>query len=220
MRHNSTYSFNVYKNDTSSFGAKRFSLVIRQNPAYAYRLLNFTAAKVPGASQVQVVWETENEENYTNFTVERSTDGGKIFNMLGGKQATASGAYSLLDKKPITGLNLYRLKQEDINDVITYSKVVQVQYSDLSNNLVVNNISVYPNPANSVINIGISNDAATKHSYTYSITNSSGLIVKQITSQQSNWQLNISGLIPGGYIIKVLNTTDNSIIGNSKFIKL
>jgi trimeric autotransporter adhesin len=220
MRHNSTYRFNVYRNDTSSFGAKRFSLVIRQNPAYAYRLLNFTAAKVPGASQVQVLWVTENEENYTNFTVERSTDGGKTFNVLGGQQATASGKYSLLDKKPVTGLNLYRLKQEDINDAISYSKVVQVQYSDLSNSLAASNISVYPNPATSAINIAILNDAAAKHSYTYRIANSSGLIVKQITSQQLNWQTNISDLMPGSYFIKVLNATDNSIIGNYKFIKL
>jgi hypothetical protein len=220
MRHNPTYRFNVYRSDTTSFGANRFSLVIRQNPAYAYRLLNFTAAKVPGASQVQVVWITENEENYTNFTVERSTDGGKTFNVLGGQQATASGTYSLLDKKPILGMNLYRLKQEDINDAISYSKVVQVQYSDLSNSLAANNISVYPNPATSSINIAILNDATTKHSYTYWIANSSGLIIKQVTSQQSNWRTNISDLMPGSYIIKVLNTTDNSVVGNTKFIKL
>jgi trimeric autotransporter adhesin len=221
MRHNPSYSFNVSKNDTSSFGANRFSLVIRQNPAYAYRLLNFTAAKVPGVSQVQVVWEAENEANYTNFTVEHSTDGGKTFNVLGEEKAAASGTYSLLDRKPIAGLNLYRLKQEDFNDVITYSKVVQVQYSDMSNNhLVANNISVYPNPATSTINIAISTDAVTKHAYTYRIANSLGLIVKQVTSQQANWQPNISDLMPGSYIIKVLSTTDNSLIGNSKFIKL
>ena len=220
MRHNSTYRFNVYKNDTSSFGANRFTLVIRQNAAYAYHLLNFAAEKVPGTSQVQVVWVTENEENYTNFTVEHSTDGGKTFNALGGKQATASGTYSLLDKKPLAGLNYYRLKQEDINDIITYSKVVQVQYSDLSNKLAANNINVYPNPASSIINIAVTNAVTTKHSYTYWIANSSGLIVKQITSQQSTWQPNISNLLPGSYMIKVLNTTDNSIIGNYKFIKL
>jgi hypothetical protein len=220
MRHNPTYRFNVHKNDTSSFGANRFSLVIRQNPAYAYRLLNFTAAKVPGVSQVQVAWETENEANYTNFTVEHSTDGGKSFNVLGGQRAAASGTYSLLDRKPIAGLNLYRLKQEDINDAITYSKVVPVQYSIQSNNRAANIISVYPNPATSAINISVSNDVATKHAYTYRIANSLGLIVKQVTSQQSNWQPNISDLMPGNYIIKVLSTTDNSLIGNSKFIKL
>ncbi|MGZ3811930.1 MAG: beta strand repeat-containing protein, partial [Mucilaginibacter sp.] len=46
MRHNATYSFDVIKSDTNTYGSKRFSLVIRQNPAYAYRLLNFTASKI------------------------------------------------------------------------------------------------------------------------------------------------------------------------------
>ncbi|MGZ3879241.1 MAG: beta strand repeat-containing protein, partial [Mucilaginibacter sp.] len=46
MRHNNTYSFDVIKSDTNTYGSKRFSLVIRQNPAYAYRLLNFTASKI------------------------------------------------------------------------------------------------------------------------------------------------------------------------------
>ncbi|MGZ3752216.1 MAG: T9SS type A sorting domain-containing protein, partial [Mucilaginibacter sp.] len=161
-----------------------------------------------------------NEQNYTNFTVERSADGGQTFNVIGGLQGSGQGVYSLIDKSPVLGRNLYRLKQEDINNNITYSNVVLVLYSEMSNNLVANNISVYPNPATSAINIAISNDAATKHSYTYYITNSLGLIVKQVTSGQPNWQPNISDLMPGSYIIKVLNTSDNSIIGNSKFIKL
>ncbi|MGZ3833701.1 MAG: T9SS type A sorting domain-containing protein [Mucilaginibacter sp.] len=224
MRHNATYNFNVIKNDTNTYGSKRFSMIIRQNPAYAYRLLDFTSTKVipiaVGARQVQVVWKTENEQNYTNFTVERSADGGQTFNVIGGLQGSGQGVYSLIDKSPVIGRNLYRLKQEDINNNITYSNVVLVLYSEMSNNLVANNISVYPNPATSAINIAISNDAATKHSYTYRITNSLGLIVKQVTSGQPNWQPNISDLMPGSYIIKVLNTSDNSIIGNSKFIKL
>ena len=48
IRHNDTYSFNVTKSDTNSFGANRFSIIVRQNTAYAYRLLNFTAAKSDG----------------------------------------------------------------------------------------------------------------------------------------------------------------------------
>ncbi len=224
MRHNASYSFNILKSDTNSFGSKRFSLVFRQNPAYAYRLLDFTAAKVTpvtvGGRQVQAVWQTENEQNYTNFSVERSTDGGKTFNVIGGLQGSGQGVYSLVDKTPVVGQNLYRLKQEDINNIITYSSVVQISYSDLSNSLVASNISVYPNPATSAINVAVLHDAPTKHSYTYLITNSLGLTVKQVTSQQSSWKPNISDLMAGSYIIKVLNTTDDTVIGNSKFIKL
>jgi hypothetical protein len=48
MRQNKTYSFNIDKSDTASFGNDRFTLVIRQNPAYAYQLLDFAANKITG----------------------------------------------------------------------------------------------------------------------------------------------------------------------------
>jgi hypothetical protein len=220
MRHNATYSFNVYKNDTSSFGTKRFSLVIRQNQAYGYRLLNFTATKVPGAKQVQLQWITENEQNYTYFTVERSTDGGKTFNALGGLQGSSLGTYGLLDNNPVTGQNLYRLKQEDINNTVTYSSIVPVLYSDLSNSLAATAINVYPNPASSMINLTVLEQQGDNMSYNILITNNSGILIKKGASAQASWQTSVSDLLPGVYIIKVLNIKNNSLIGETKFVKL
>ena len=127
MRQNPTYSFNIYSNDTASFGANRFRLVLRSNPAYAYQLLSFDASKVPDIRQVQISWTTANEGNNTNFTVEHSIDEGKTYNVLGSLNATGAGQYGLLDQSPAEGRNLYRLKQEDINNTITYSNVVAVQ---------------------------------------------------------------------------------------------
>ena len=71
MRHNQTYKFDVRISDTNTYGSNRFSLVIRQDAALAVHLLSFAASKSQGGAQV--VWNTENEENYTNFTVERSS---------------------------------------------------------------------------------------------------------------------------------------------------
>ena len=218
MRNNPTYSFNVIKSDTNTYGSKRFSLVIRQNPAHAYRLLNFTAAKTTG-NQVQLVWSTENEQNYTNFTVERSTDGGKTYTIIGGPASSGAGTYSLLDKTP-SNQNLYRLKQEDINNNITYSKIIPIAYSALSNSLVINNINIYPNPASSIINLAIDKGSNTVTSYHIQITNSSGLIIKQTISAQPTWQASISDLLPGSYVIKVFNNKDQSAIGYTKFVKL
>ncbi len=224
MRHNQTYRFNVLKSDTNSFGSKRFSLVLRQNPAYVYSLLNFTATKAPAstnsAAQVQLTWETKNEQNYTNFTVERSTDGGKTFDVIGSEQSNAQGTYGLLDKNPVVGQNLYRLKQEDINNNITYSAIVLVFYADLGGNLVKNNINVYPNPAKSTINLTIPAGINSATIYHIQITNSFGLLIKQGISTQPNWQASVIDLLPGTYIVKVLNNKDNALIGNAKFVKL
>ena len=220
MRHNPTYAFNVLKSDTNSFGSKRFSLVIRQNTAYAYHLLDFTAAKTAAITQVQIVWKTENEGNYTNFTVERSTDGGKTYEVIGSQTASDQGTYSLLDKAPINGQNLYRLKQVDMNGTVTYSQIIPVMYSDKSNStwLAAGKLNVYPNPATSLLNLTIADTSAA--SYQITITSSTGALIKQATSAQSTWETAVSNLIPGTYLIQVVDNKDKSLIGKTKFVKL
>jgi len=220
MRKNPIYSFNIIKSDTNSFGFKRFSLFIGQNPKYFYHLLNFYASKITYAREVQLTWKTQYEENYTNFSIEKSIDSGKTFNVLGSVAADGQGVYNLLDNNPVSGQNLYRLKQQDINGVISYSNIIPVEYSDLSDGIVKSNINVYPNPATNSIHLSVTtlNDATA--SYNILITNSSGLVIKQATSAQPTWQTNIGDLLPGTYVLKVINTRDNSLVGNTKFIKL
>ena len=219
MRKNAAYTFNIIKSDTNSYGSKRFSLFIGQNPLFVYHLLNFSAEPVPYARQVQLIWKTKNEQNYTNFTVEKSIDAGETFKVIGSVAGDGQGAYSLLDNSPITGKNLYRLKQLDINGAITYSDIIPIEYGYLSNALVKSNLNVYPNPASSTINMAILT-VNNVSSYNIQITNSTGLVVKQSTSAQSAWQTNISDLLPGTYVIKVIDTKSNTLIGDSKFVKL
>lgn len=96
-------STGIISGTPTSYGSKRFSLVIRQNPGYACRRLDFTAAKILSGSQVEVAWKAENEQNYTNFTVERSRDGGKTFQVIGGVQASGASIHGLTDKSPVNG---------------------------------------------------------------------------------------------------------------------
>ncbi len=220
MKTGATYSFTIDKTNPATFGTKRFTVVIGQDTTFAYKLLNFTATKVSSATpQVQLVWTTKNEQNYTNFTVERSTDGGKSFAVIGGLPGSGAGSYSLLDKNPVIGTNLYRLKQEDMNDSITYSKTVNIQYTG-TGNTIASKLSIYPNPVTSIINVSVSDDAAVKPPYTIQITNTSGFVIRQVTSSQQKWETNVADLMPGTYIVKVHNSTDNTIIGDSKFVKL
>ena len=221
MRQNKIYSLYIDKGDSTTFGGNRFYLVIRQNPAYAYRLINFTASKVSSLlPEVQITWLTKNEENYTRFTVERSIDNGKTFNPLGGPQAAGQGTYSFLDKSPVTDTNLYRLKQEDINNVISYSKVVTIEYSALSDQQLGNKINIYPNPVSSTINLNIESDSSSSAIYHIKFMTSSGIIVKEIVSPTPSWQGSIGGLLPGTYIVRVFNKTTQNLVGENKFVKL
>jgi len=228
MRHNSTYAFDITA-DTNSYGARRFQLGIRQNPALMVHLLNFTATKATNGTEA--AWITENEQNYTNFTIERSTDGGATFTILGGYASSAQGNYSFLDQHPEQGANMYRLEMADLNGTITYSNVVTIMYGS-SASLVKTGISVYPNPARSIVNVSVPTGfspvtpaisivkPATGSSYDIRISSIIGSTMKEVTINQQSWQTDVSALIPGTYIITVSNNKDKSVVGQAKFVKL
>ena len=215
MRQNSAYLFNLYKKDTASFGSNRFKLVIRENTAYAYHLLNFTAIK--STSAVQLAWRTANEADYTNFTVERSNNNGVTFKPIDSVASDGTGTYSFTDSNPLTtGKNLYRLKQVDINSTITYSDVLTVRYGDWNNS---DGVAVYPNPACSTVNLTIPPGSRNNTNYNITITNSSGSPILSTVSSQMQWQTGIEQLLPGSYIITVIDNKDKSLVGRAKFVK-
>ncbi len=234
MRHNQTYRFDVQLSDTNSFGKNRFSLLIRQDPALSIHLLSFGAVKATGGAQV--VWNTENEENYTNFTVERSSDGGTTFNDLGGFVSSEQGTYSFQDKNPPLTTDLYRLKIVDLNGTVTYSNVVELSFGNAT--LTKSNINIYPNPATSMLNLAISlngNSLASgpgllnsgspvptsaAQAYDIKIINITGSVIKSEVSANANWQSNVSSLSPGTYIIQVVNDKDKSLVGKGTFVKM
>ncbi|MBB3054940.1 YDG domain-containing protein [Mucilaginibacter gotjawali] len=225
IRVNSTYRFDI-TTDTTSYGNNRFQLLIRQNPALGIHLLNFTANKAENGTQA--VWVTENEENYTNFTIERSTDGGSTFNVLGGYISGALGTYTFLDKNPAKGANLYRLKIEDINGTITYSNVVTVMYGN-GTGLVKTGIVVYPNPVKSLLNLNIApgfnssiltRGISSSVAYNIQITNILGAVMTNATTNAQNWQTDVSSMMPGTYVITVINASNNTTVGQGTFIKL
>jgi trimeric autotransporter adhesin len=229
------YTFDVNISDTASYGANRFSVIIRQNPALGVRLLNFGALKATGG--VQTTWQTKNEQDSTHFTVERSSDNGATFQALGGAISTGAGSYSYLDNAPPATTDLYRLKMDDLYGTITYSDVITVAFGN-SGSLAGDGIQVYPNPttgmiklaiiptggAASVVNsghaIGLGGNPDDVIVYGIKIINITGRIVKTATSSQPNWQEDVAGLSPGTYIIQVQNNFDNSLVGKRTFTKL
>jgi hypothetical protein len=205
-------------------------------------LLSFTAAKAPTGAQVS--WRTENEQNYTNFTVERSSDGGATFDVLGGFLSSDLSNYGFLDKNPPAGTDQYRLKLEDVNGNITYSSIVTLIYGN-GDNTIANNISVYPNPASGVINLAINQSSSTaapgnlsalqtnslmpslaaiqtnsSQLYNIKIISITGSVVASTTSSQNTWQSNVGNLAPGTYIIQVVNGSNNTVVGKTTFVKM
>jgi hypothetical protein len=221
IRSNPTYAFDIDVSDTSTYGANRFQLVISENPALMVHLLNFTGTKTLNGSQI--LWKTENEENYTYFTVERSIDGGSTFNAIGDVASANLGTYGYLDKNPPETADMYRLKMVDLNGTITYSNIVTLMYGN-SANLVKTGITVYPNPAKTTLNLsiapGFNTSAATNFAYNIQISNILGAVLQNTSINLQSWQTDVSTLMPGTYVIRVVDKNSNSVVGNSTFIKL
>jgi hypothetical protein len=241
LRTNTSYTFNINKNDTTSFGSNRFVVVIRQNQALWMHLLSFDAIKAGTGAEIS--WTTENEENYTGFTVQRSIDDGKTFYTLDTLTSTGKGAYSYDDKNPVDGADLYRLMLTDMNGLVSYSTIVTLNFDGTKT--AENKLSIYPNPSNGVINLAIapqssngsaSGSAGTQSSgimqslaaapsaagssYAIKIINIQGAVIKTATSSSASWQDNVSSLSPGTYIIQVVSNSDKSLVGKSTFVKL
>jgi len=239
LRANSSYVLNVDKNDTASFGSNRFSVVIRQNPALGVHLLFFNAARE--ATGAQVSWTVENEQNYTCFSVERSTDGGANFSSVGNSTSNGTGFYSFIDPTPPPALNKYRLKITDLNGTVSYSNTITLIYGT-SINIITNNITIYPNPAtgnsihllvsqnNTGTGIGLAPSqngipspltvaAASAVSYSVKIIDIKGSVVQSSSATSQSWQNNVGGLSPGTYIVTVVNNSDNKLVARSTFVK-
>jgi hypothetical protein len=218
LRKNPVYSFDIARSIGASYGSGRFSVVIRENPALQFQLLNFTAAKA--SNGVQVTWKTQYEQNYTYFTVERSNDDGKTYVVVGSRTSDGSGAYGLLDSTPPTGSNKYRLKIEDLNGAITYSDIVTVTFGNSAAITVANtSVNAYPSPTHGTVTLTV-NQTLHDPSYIFNVLNNLGVVVKSGSSNQLSWQTDISDLLPGTYFIMVLNKMDNSVVGKTAVVKL
>jgi len=185
----------------------------------AVHLLNFTAVK--GTSSVNITWTAENENNYTTYVLQRSTDNGRSFSTLDSLTSASLGTYNDIDPHPVNGANLYRLKQIDLFGNVSYSNVVTVMYS-LPGIIVGNSLNMYPNPTKNAITLTIrsTDNKPIKGKFNITMTNSMGIVVQSGSSNQPEWHTDVNNLMPGTYFIEVINLTDNSFIGRSSFIKM
>ncbi|MGZ4017357.1 MAG: T9SS type A sorting domain-containing protein, partial [Mucilaginibacter sp.] len=218
LRVHASYPFMVNTSDTGSYGSNRFTLAISQDRSLMVSLVSFKAQAT--GQTVGLSWTARNEENYTVFEVERSTDNGKIFKVIDSLSSTGAGSYTAKDAGPVPGLNEYRLKMTDLNGTVSYSVVSTVQES--GNTGTSSPVYLYPNPTGGVLNVAIQftplqRNPATTH-YRYRIFNETGSAVMNGTSDSGNWTINTYGLKPGSYLIQVIDQ-DNNLTGNNKFMK-
>lgn len=107
-------------------------------------------AKLSNKQSVDLNWLTTREIDNDYFRVEKSNDGSSWteIGMVDGHGTTPDPQnYYLEDLYPHTGMNYYRLKQFDFNGEYLYSEIRQVTLTDAFQ------ISLYPNPANTSVQV-------------------------------------------------------------------
>ncbi len=214
IKHNPNYKFDIYTTDPASYGAKRLSLVFRQDPA---RAMQFAAINATRSSTGALVnWKVYNDLYPTAFNVERSVDAGATFNLLGTVSSNNSGNYNITDDAPVIGINQYRVSF-NANGKVVYSNIAAIDLTSSSEAIANIDLNVYPNPTQDKINLKINNN--TSNSYSIKVLNGSGLLLASASTTNTEWQYDAQHLMPGYYIISVTDNKTNKELGKRKFLK-
>ena len=169
------------------------------------------------SSGVLTSWETASEINNNYFDIERSKDSynfERIGTVPGSGTSTQRNEYSFPDLDPGVGIFYYRLKQVDFDAGFSYSDVVAVKL-----NMGFYEISVYPNPASTIINFDF--EISNNSKVSFQILNIMGKILKEETKDVNKGlvssHMDIKDLSEGVYFLKII---ENDVVYKGKFLKL
>ncbi len=144
----------------------------------------------------QLTWQTNSEKDKLDFTIEYATDG-KNFHEIGKIQgkSTTNTVQNYTFEHAVTAFttSYYRLRQVDMEDKMTFSKIISIQ-SNIKNTL-----KAYPTLATDKLTISMNNDESVQ---TFYIFNLSG-IVMQTGVFSGQYALTVNDLSKGTYILKV-----------------
>jgi len=124
-------------------------IVTKNTGTLPVKLANFTAKKVD--KTVQLNWQTATESNSSHFEIERSKAGDTFIKI--GEVNAAGNSHQLLnyqftDNDPGSGVNIYLLKQVDIDNKFEYSFTRWIRIDDTKDQLF-----VFPTITNGIISV-------------------------------------------------------------------
>jgi hypothetical protein len=192
LRQHTSYPFAINASNAATHGRNRFYIVVSNNNPVPVELLSFTGQKV-GPNQVQLLWQTASEVNFSHYDIEKSTDG-ELYRKIGmqkGRGSRTSGSRYVSMDNEASGINYYRLKMVDKDGSYNYSQTVVVSFEQLDKQI---NSEVFPNPSTGSITI------RTKAGNSYRLVDIQGRIIRQgIADAEMHWQ----NLEQGVYILQL-----------------
>lgn len=184
-------------------------LSVTGSAVLAVRYSNFIAKESGG--KVELQWSTSQETNNKGFSIERSTDGVNwivMGSLRGAGSSSIETSYRFIDHIPAEGKNFYRLVQEDLDGVRSYSKVVTINMA----NSQPFSYWVRNNPGKGIFQL--STRSTTK--VDLSVIDLTGKILIQRSVNNGLHQLDLSKYAPGVYLLQM--KLNNQLI-TTKLIK-
>jgi poly(beta-D-mannuronate) lyase len=162
--------------------------------AVPVKLLQFEVRKYNNAARLN--WVTANEENLSNYEVDRSTNG-IDFKKIGSVHVTGNSntqTYTFDDPAHNKGKNFYRLKMTDADGRFTYSPVRMINFAV--------SVNAYPNPVKEILYI--QSDAVSDKQMKIRLMAADGRVVKSISTKQlSLTSLSVADISSGIYLLQV-----------------
>jgi len=179
-----------------------------------YVLATFSGQKV--STGVQLNWTAVNAGTYTGYTLQKLNANGGYDSLYAVQSDTSITKYGFIDTHPVIGNNTYRLAQNSITGAITYSANVTVGYNNTTPN---GALTLYPNPASSIIHVNMTSSSINTPTYVVDIYNSLGVLMKTETQSAASWTDDVSSYQLGIYVMLIKDTSGN-ILGQAKFAKV
>jgi hypothetical protein len=194
----------VINHGPASYGTDLTGVVtLSSNGTLPIVLSGFTV--VSDNDAVDLSWTTQVEINSDHFSVERSTDGGAHWQVLGTVPAQGNSSvavnYSYTDANPAAGVAQYRLQMVDLDKKAVFSPIKTVRTG------LITGVSIYPNPARDFVNVSVAGNETS--SLSIRLLNQSGQLLaeKKVTSGGGTTvSLPVSTYPAGSYLIMVKGT--------------
>ena len=181
-------------------------------------LISFTGECGNGRAQLEFVVASQINNDY--YTIERSVDGNEWseIGLIEGEGNTSTQmTYKWTDENPFNGENYYRLTQTDYDGTSETFAPIAVRCETSP----VDGYSVYPNPANGLLNIDIDLDSYQGDEVSIDIIDINGKVIQsqeiQLNRGFNHLELNINPLPNGIYMINFVGTKD--YIKQSRLVK-
>ncbi len=166
------------------------------------KLESFTAFQQ--GNYVKLNWLISEEKNVAHYEVQYSTND-RNFITIFSIAATNSRYYSMLHQSPATGLVYYRLKTVDKDGKASVSEIRSVKFGKTAL------VTVYPNPAKNLVNIGLKGNMIGKP-IAISLIAMDGKIVRfiKLISAQATESMELNNIANGKYQLRI--ATDKEVV--------